>query len=654
MAIPPLLSQTLEAAQDPGARTMDSALMVAPGTPTLLHLAGYLTGASLYAMLLVMVARGRPQADRLSLGTAALGLCWNVGELSAHLALALGANPLVPWLSAASYAALGLLAAVVVHSVSRVRAREDERLETESGSSLSVTTWLARCAYACALVAGVIHLRAAAVGAPLPSPLGLAIVTVGLAVLAGPLAWISARQSHSSRALWMTALALFAVSALHLGRFHGSNESWLTELIGHHASIPLAFAILYQEYRFALADLFLKQALTLIAVVVLVLGVWVAVSPLVLAGDPTAVGLLLVAWVATALCFPGIRRGVTAFVDRIVLSRASTADVLDQLTAAVAEAQSEDAVVAEACKRLTPAINATTIDWTARNVQGDEELASNQVVVWTAHPPQYVLSVGPLVGGRRLLSGDRSMLERATVVIGRRIEAVRFMSERYERMNREREIRSLATEAELRALRAQVNPHFLFNALTTIGYLIQTAPPRALATLMKLTTLLRSVLRSEGEFTTLGRERELIECYLEIERARFEERLRVDIQIPAELLDTPIPALIVQPLVENAIKHGVAPARSGGTIWVSAKAPRGPTGMVHISVRNTGTPLGPRRVASAGHLGLRSIEQRLRCHYGSRAVLTLTRAGDGSTMAELILPRVAGVDRDVLASQEPA
>ena len=71
---------------------------------------------------------------------------------------------------------------------------------------------------------------------------------------------------------------------------------------------------------------------------------------------------------------------------------------------------------------------------------------------------------------------------------------------------RDREIERLATEAELRALRAQLNPHFLFNALTTIGHLIQAAPPRALDTLLRLTALLRAVLRSEGEFTTLGRE----------------------------------------------------------------------------------------------------------------------------------------------------
>ena len=634
---------------------MDNTLMLTPGTPTLLHLAGYLTGASLYAMLLIMVVRARPRADRLSLVTAVFGLCWNVGELSAHLAQALDAQALVPWLSAASYAALGLLAAVVVHSVSRVRPVEGGTLAAGTRDDRRLTTALAWCAYFCALVAGAFHLRAAAIGDPLPSAGGLAIVTIGLTVLAAPLAWISARQSHSSRALWMTALAVFAVSALHLGRFHGSNESWITELIGHHASIPLAFAILYQDYRFALADLFLKQALTLIALVAVVLAGWVAVSPRLLAGDPTAVAILLLTWVATALCFPLIRRAVTAFVDRTVLSRASTADVLEELSAVIAEAQTEDAVVTEASRTLAPAISATTIEWEARMLRGPDELGADQVAVWTANPPQYVLSVGPLAGGRRLLSGDRSMLERATVLIARRIEAVRFALERFERMHREREIRSLATEAELRALRAQVNPHFLFNALTTIGYLIQTAPPRAFSTLMQLTTLLRSVLRSEGEFTTLGRERELIECYLQIELARFEERLHVEIDIPRGLIDLPIPALLVQPLVENAIKHGIAPAREGGTIWVTARGQPATTDMVHITVRNTGTPLGRRKHGFGGRLGLRSVEQRLRCHYGDRASFSLTRAADGSTIADLRLPRLAGAGESaVLAAREPA
>src|SRR5881227_2488439 len=180
---------------------------------------------------------------------------------------------------------------------------------------------------------------------------------------------------------------------------------------------------------------------------------------------------------------------------------------------------------------------------------------------------------------RRLLSDDVATLESIAVLVARRIDAIRITNERYHREIREQEIGKLATEAELRALRAQINPHFLFNALTTIGYLIQTAPARALETLMRLTALLRSVLRSEGEFTTLGRELDLIEAYLDIEHARFEQRLRVRIDVPQALRTIRVPPLLLQPIVENAIKHGIAPLRHGGDVTVTAR--------IHGSTRRT-------------------------------------------------------------------
>jgi LytS/YehU family sensor histidine kinase len=205
-------------------------------------------------------------------------------------------------------------------------------------------------------------------------------------------------------------------------------------------------------------------------------------------------------------------------------------------------------------------------------------------------------------------------------------------------MLQEREMRTLATEAELRALRAQINPHFLFNALTTVGYLIQQTPARALKTLLDLTTLLRSVLRSEGEFTTLGRERELIDCYLRIERERFEERLAFALDIPEELCGLAVPSLIVQPLVENAVKHGIAGARDGGTVTVKASLDRD----LRIVVRNTGAPLGPRQASGSG-VGLDNVSKRLEHYYGLDASLTVSRDADGATVAELRLP-AADVD----------
>jgi two-component system LytT family sensor kinase len=435
----------------------------------------------------------------------------------------------------------------------------------------------------------------------------------------------------------MAALAVVAVSALHLGRLHGAQESWPVELIGHHASIVLAFAILYQDYRFALADLFLKQALTLLVLVALVFSAFSIVEPLLtpVAGhlQPSAVTLLLVLWTGTALLFPTCRQTVARFVDRVVLRRADYGSLVQRLSDAVQQCDSPEAVLNRGCDVVVTSLTATSVKWDTRTLHHPGDLGVREIAIWTAEAPHYVLVIGQLAGGRRLLSDDLAMLERVTFVLARRIDALRLTEERYERMLQEREMRTLATEAELRALRAQINPHFLFNALTTIGYLIQQVPSRALKTLLDLTTLLRSVLRSEGEFTTLGRERELIDCYLRIERERFEERLEFTLHIPETLCQLAVPSLIVQPLVENAVKHGIAGAREGGRVTVTATLDRD----LLIVVRNTGAPLSTRRGAGSG-VGLENVTRRLEHYYGVDASLTVTRAADGATVAELRLP----------------
>ena len=595
----------------------------------LVHVVGYLTGAALYAMLFAMAIRDR---DRLTVGTALLGLGWNVGELLVYAARGLDSRPAEPWLSAAAFTALGFLAAVVVHSVSRGPLDDVPR-------RVVFARTLTAIAYGCAAVAGLIHLWAAATGRPVPAPLALALLTIGLLALAPALVIATRRQANERRAIWMTALAVFAVSALHLGNFHGAHESFAAELLGHHASIPLAFAILYQDYRFALADLFLKQALTLLAVVAMVFGCWSIAGP-ALAADPAApraIGLLLVLWVGTTLVFPWIRTAVARFVDRVVLVRANYSTLLDDVAALVQRSSAEEDVLNRICEVLASALSATNVTWEPRRLSASDRLSPAEVPVFTADEPQYVLVVGRLAGGRRLLSDDLAMLERVAFLAGRRIDALRLTNERYERMLRERDMGALATEAELKALRAQINPHFLFNALTTIGYLIQAAPSRALDTLIRLTTLLRGVLRSDGEFTTLGRERELIECYLQIERERFEERLTVQLEIPDELLDVGIPSLIVQPLVENAIKHGIAGSRRGGRVSVTASVDSD-AGEMRIAVLNSGAPLRGRTPSADGGVGLRNVERRLAVYYGDAARLTLSATTSGETLAELRIP----------------
>jgi LytS/YehU family sensor histidine kinase len=264
--------------------------------------------------------------------------------------------------------------------------------------------------------------------------------------------------------------------------------------------------------------------------------------------------------------------------------------------------------------------------WIEAGLDFDDEMA---MAIPTTEPPRFALVIGPLAGGRRLLSDDLDMLEAMTLLAARRIDAIRLASERYQQ-NR------LATEAELRALRAQMNPHFLFNALNTIGYLIQTSPTRAHGTLMKLTALLRGVLRSAGTATTLGDEIDLVSAYLEIEHARFEERLRVDIDVPVELRGIRVPALMIQPLVENAIKHGIANSRGGGIVAIESRTDGD---SLAITVRNSGACVTEADIARGRKrgVGLSNLDARLHHQYGDAASLTIVTTAS-ETRAEIVLP----------------
>jgi two-component system LytT family sensor kinase len=264
------------------------------------------------------------------------------------------------------------------------------------------------------------------------------------------------------------------------------------------------------------------------------------------------------------------------------------------------------------------------------------------VVIPTVEAPHMVWRVGLLAGERRLLSDDIRALESAASLVGRRVDGLRVARERLSAAVRDQRISRLATEAELRALRAQINPHFLFNALTTIGYLIRSSPTAAETTLLRLTALLRAVLRrTRSEFTTLGDELELVEAYLDIERARFEERLRVTIDVPAPLRALRIPSLLVQPLVENAVKHGVAPVTAGGEVTVRARTVSFDQGSVlRITVHDSGPGASPAAWARGrvGGLGLVTVEQRLACHFGSAGTLAVDSGGPTGTLVTVELP----------------
>jgi signal transduction histidine kinase len=380
--------------------------------------------------------------------------------------------------------------------------------------------------------------------------------------------------------------------------------------------------------------------------------------------------VLLLLWVATALVYPALQRAVASFVDKVVLRRTDYQKLRAEILQAAESCGSIEAILDGACGRLKSALTAVRVSWQTSDLTN--ELSSEDtstappadqfravLTVATTEEPRYEILIGELSAGRRLLSDDMLFLESLMDALGRQIDARRMIDERYQRDLRQQEISKLAAEAELRALRAQLNPHFLFNALTTIGYLIQTAPTRTLGVLLQLTGLLRGVLKPAGEFVSLGEEIELIRSYLEIESSRFEDRLRIQIDVPPSLRAIRIPPLLVQPLVENAVKHGIARSRIGGEVKVTARFETvfaddpNPLKLLCIRVQDTGVGASDSQFSRGRTPGLgpRSIEQRLKSYYGASASLVIhSEAGRGTT-AEVWIPAPS---TETLAQRRPA
>jgi signal transduction histidine kinase len=194
----------------------------------------------------------------------------------------------------------------------------------------------------------------------------------------------------------------------------------------------------------------------------------------------------------------------------------------------------------------------------------------------------------------------------------------------------------LLMQTELRLLQAQIEPHFLFNTLSNIAGLIHKQPDAAESTLLNLTTLLRATLkRTRQAETSLGEEIEIARAYLEIQAIRMQGRLQYEIHCDASSLALPLQPLLVQPLVENAIKHGIDPCETGGTITIDIKHQGD---MLTITVTDTGCGVdSPHDTAGTG-TGLKNVRERLQGLYGDSAQLLLTDNEPRGMIATLHIP----------------
>jgi LytS/YehU family sensor histidine kinase len=196
-----------------------------------------------------------------------------------------------------------------------------------------------------------------------------------------------------------------------------------------------------------------------------------------------------------------------------------------------------------------------------------------------------------------------------------------------------REAAVLARDAELRALKSQINPHFLFNCLNSISALTTSDPARAREMCVRLSEFLRNTLGlGERESVSWKEELELARVYLEVERVRFGARLQVEMDVDDKCTDCRVPALLLQPLVENAIKHGIATLVDGGVVRLESRVN---SGTLEVSVENRFDPEAPTPRRSG--LGLRNVRDRLRTRFGSAAGV-VTSADNDVFRAEMRFP----------------
>jgi hypothetical protein len=211
-------------------------------------------------------------------------------------------------------------------------------------------------------------------------------------------------------------------------------------------------------------------------------------------------------------------------------------------------------------------------------------------------------------------------------------------------------------QARLQVLQAQVEPHFLFNTLAAVDYLIETDPARASQMQKALITYLRGALpQMRQESSTLGREMRLVRSYLELIKMRIEERLDLQYEIPAELEAAEFPPMMLQSLVENAIKHGIEPKPEGGRVTVMARAQKG---QLVVEVRDTGVgivDLDKLEAPTSGTgIGLQNIRERLAMLYAGKAHLSLMSDSNTGTTVRIAVPyRVSQASPDPDARRRP-
>lgn len=593
---------------------------------SLLNMAGHCAGALLFGIFLLLLARDRAGArlrgSGLAFAAAGLAFVWNAGALFL-IAAAPRPSGFASAIEILSFSSLSLLAPVLLHL------------------TLNHRCPLAIAGYLTGAVAIALHLAEVILRRPEYHLYALALMAIGLGgvTLLSAFHLIGANRSNRQnrlRDLLGTGLLLvFVGSYVHLGLAHGSH-TWFTELVMHHASVPLALLIILNNHRFVLLDALIRFCANVALAVLFTLPCLELRERRLLAP-----GICL-----SLLLFALARERVQKVLTRIVFRRGDVAALSHELRSKAAEFHEETEYLGWAMDRIAGFMRAERI----RTIP--EELASKMLAsdlagpVLTAHWPELRrpledlsvevtvplrfsaaetgwLLLGRRRGGQPYLSEDLRHLAHFSSVLADQVRA-----------SRESELQQLAVRAELRALQAQINPHFLFNALNTLYGLVPRQAAEARQTVANLADLFRYFLRHEDTTIPLEQELRIIEAYLQIESLRLGGKLRTEIQVDPEALRISIPLLSIQPLVENAVRHGIGATPAGGSVRLEARVA---AGGLTIAVSDTGPGFANLASKPGAGVGLQNVGRRLKLAYGPSAGLQID-SGPGDTVVRFTVP----------------
>ena len=384
---------------------------------------------------------------------------------------------------------------------------------------------------------------------------------------------------------------------------------------------------------------------------------------------PTAVlvaGTMLLLWLAVWLLRRSRRRGFLSEVDRATYETLHTASLASQhlgdgLTPEAAERAGRHLLSILGAHAVSLADSGSVLSWTGtgeHHRRGALDLAEQTrttgrtvvhegAAVTCADPdcPVRTAVTAPLVMDDLVVGTLTAWTEHPSPGFARATEEVAAWVSSQLALAELARTRTRVMEAELRALRAQISPHFIYNSLAAIASFVRTDPDRARELLLDFADFTRYALRTGGPFTTLAEELRNVERYLVLEQARFGDRLEISLLIAPEVLPVTVPYLAVQPLVENAVRHGLATKEGTGHVTITAQD-RGSE--AEISIEDDGVGADPDRIRTIldgadarESVGLGNVDARLRQVYGDDFGLVVETAEGAGTKVTFRVPKFA-------------